>query len=72
MTYKEYMFAYLKMVRDPRAGQAHLIYYHMEHLPQVAEDALSRDWTAARRWWQGTLDSIEERGLLIVLSPPDT
>ena len=60
MTYKEYMLAYLKMTRDPRAGQSQLIYYHMEHLQHIAEDALKRDWVVVRAWSQNTLDEIEK------------
>ena len=59
MTYKEYVLAYVKMIRHPRAGQAHLVYYHMDLLQHLAEDALARDWAAASQWSQGTLDAIE-------------
>ena len=57
MTNPDYMLAYLKMVRDPRAKQAHLVYYFMEQL--LAEDALLRHWGVARAWSQNTLDEIE-------------
>ena len=59
MTFQEYILAYIRMVRDPRAAQSHLIYYHMEHLQNLAEDAIKRDWGAARSWSQSTLDDIE-------------
>ena len=60
MTYQEYVCAYLKMVRDPRANQSHLVYYHLEHLQQIAEDALKREWAATRDWSQKVLDEIEK------------
>ena len=60
MTYQEYILAYIKMIRDPRADQSHLVYYHLEHLQQMAEDALKRDWQAVRGWSQAVLDDIEK------------
>ena len=55
MSFNEYILAYFKMIRDPRANQSHLIYYHVEHMQQLAEDALHRDWATARAWSQNTL-----------------
>ena len=60
MSFKEYILAYIKMVRDPRAAQTQSVYYHLEHLQHLAEDALLRDWPAARSWSQNTLDEIEK------------
>ena len=60
MTYQEYMHAYLQLIRDPRANQSHLIYYHLEHLKNIAEDALTRDWYPIRAWSQTVFDAIEK------------
>ena len=60
MTFNEYILAYIRMVRDPRADQMGNIYHHLEHLQHLAEDALARDWGCARAWSQDTLDDIEK------------
>ena len=60
LTFNEYVLVYIKMVRDPRANQNRDVYFHLEHLQHLAEDALARDWTCAREWSQETLDEIEK------------
>ena len=60
MTYQEYVHAYLKLMRDPRANQSHLIYFHLEHLHNIAEDALKREWAPIRAWSQKVFDDIEK------------
>ena len=57
MTYQEYVFAYIKMIKG---NQSHLVYFHLEHLQQLAEDALRRDWSVAGTWSQKVLDEIEK------------
>ena len=59
MTFNEYILAYLRMIGDPRANRSHLIYYHMERLQHLAEDASQREWAASRAWSQKTPDEIE-------------
>ena len=60
LPFNEYMAAYLRMIRDPRADQEHLNEFHVEHLQQVCEDSMKRDWPMVRRWSQATLDDIEK------------
>ena len=60
LSFNEYMLAYIKMIRDPRADQMVDVHYHLEHLQHLAEDALYRDWASARAWSQETLDEIEK------------
>ena len=59
ISFNEYVVAFIKMVRDPRAGQLKNVDNLLEHLQQVAEDTLVRDWPSARRWSQETFDAIE-------------
>ena len=56
MSFKKYILAYIMMVRDPRAAQTQSVYYHLEHLQHLAENALLGDWPAARSSSQNTLD----------------
>ena len=60
MTFTEYILAYVKMIRDPRADQMGNIRAHLEHIQHLAEDAMARDWSGARGWSQQTLDDIEK------------
>ena len=59
MTFNEYVFAFLKMTRDPRANLTEDMGNLLLHLQQVAEDSILRDWSATRRWSQATFDAIE-------------
>ena len=48
MTFHEYVIAFIKMVRDPRAQLQDQMEVHLEHLQQVVEDAAVRDWSSVR------------------------
>ena len=59
MTFHEYLIAYIKMLRDPKADLADISDFLLEHLQQVTEDAATRDWPSVRRWSQATFDAVE-------------
>ena len=59
MTFHEYIVAFIKMIRDPKAELAGLNDFLLEHLQQVTEDAATRDWPSVRRWSQTTFDAVE-------------
>ena len=63
MTFHEYLIAFIKMIRDPRAQQQDLADVHLEHLQQVIEDAAVRDWPSVRRWTQSAFDAVENGSL---------
>ena len=59
MTFNEYVVAYLKMIRDPRAEQGQVIDKHIEHIQQIVQDASVREWAVVRKWSQSIFDAIE-------------
>ena len=59
VSYTEYVVAFLKMIRDPRANLTKLSDMLLEHLQQVVQDAATRDWSLVREWSQNTFDAIE-------------
>ena len=56
----EYIQAFVAMLCDPRARDRAVIFHQLDHLNDVALDALSMPWTGVRAWSNFVFDAIEK------------
>ena len=59
MTFNEYLVSFLKMLRHPKAAPYFNHALLLEHLQQVVEDSLIREWSVVRQWSQAMFDEFE-------------
>ena len=60
MTFNEYLVSFLKMLRHPKTAPYFNHALLLEHLQQIVEDSLIREWSVVRRWSQAMFDKIEK------------